>query len=325
MALISRPTSPGELEEQLNRAWATRRQHFADEVVFSAPSFKHYRNAELQASGHPRFVALSVTGRQCALSCDHCRGVLLEAMVPVPTPSQLLQTARQLAARGCRGLLVSGGCTSGGRVPLDDFFDVLPRLRAELGLTLAVHPGLVDRDIARRLRDCGVDRVMVDLVGDPATAREVLHLAAEPADFERSLGHLVEAGLAVVPHIVVGLHRGRLRGEYQALAMAARHQVAATVLVVVRPEPATPFRHIPIPDPDEVALLMARARLSLERAPLFLGCARPVGLPSRILEQHAIRSGFNGVAFPADETVRLATSLGLRATFVEQCCALEAP
>ncbi len=40
-----------------------------------------------------RYRALSITGTTCALQCDHCRGLLLRSMDPVPTPSALERLA----------------------------------------------------------------------------------------------------------------------------------------------------------------------------------------------------------------------------------------
>ena len=104
--------------------------------------------------------------------------------------------------------------------------------------------------------------------------------------------------------------------------MAARYRIAALAMVVMRPEKGTPFQSLEGPNVDAVGFLMARTRLRLPSTPLVLGCARPVGRPARALEAYAVRAGFNGVAFPADETIELARRLGLRSTFAERCCAI---
>lgn len=323
MELTSSPAiSEGELDELLGRAWRARETRFDREVRLSAPSFKHFRTVEIPTSGEPRFVAVSLTGRACSLGCDHCRGALLRSMAPAESPRALLDLAQRLVRRGCRGVLLSGGCDRRGRVPLEPFLEVIPELRGELGLEVAVHVGLADAAMARKLARAEVERVMVDLVGEGRTSREVLHLDAGPERFERSLETLLGAGLAVVPHVIAGLHRGELRGELGALEIAARHPSAAVALVVIRPEPGTPFARIAPPSPERVAELMARARLMLPETPLVLGCARPVGRASRALERYALRAGFNGLAFPADETVALARELGLRPVVDERCCAM---
>lgn len=315
------------LGRRLSRALAVRRTNFEPTIRFSAPSFKRYRSAELahgraETSG-PRFAAVSVTGGACALGCEHCRGVLLRSMTRVESPAGLRATAERLRSSGCRGLLVSGGCDAAGSIPLAPFLPALGELRRELGLAIAVHVGPADgRELAPALAAAGVDRVMLDLVGDAATARDVLHLELTPDSFEENLAVLCDAGLAVAPHVVVGLHGGALRGELRAIEMAARHPLAEVVLVVLRPEPGTPFAGIAAPEPAAVAGLMAEARLALPETPLLLGCARPLGPAGREIERLALRAGLNGVAFPDDATIRLARSLGLKPLFAEQCCAL---
>jgi hypothetical protein len=244
-------------------------------------------------------------------------------MVAAESPAALRVAAERLHALGCRGLLVSGGCDATGRIPLAPFVPVLGELRSELGLALAVHVGPAGgAELAPALAAAGVDRVMLDLVGDAETAREALHLDAPPETFEKNLAALCGAGLAVAPHVVVGLRGGELQGELRAVEMAARHPVAELVLVVLRPEPGTPFERVAPPRPTAVAALMAEARLALPATPIQLGCARPLGPAGREIERHAVRAGLNGVAFPADSTVRLARSLGLEPVFAERCCAL---
>lgn len=306
----------------LERALAVRRVHWSSEIRFSAPSFKRFQTRELESSGEPKFAAISVTGSRCSLGCEHCKGVLLRSMAGVESHDELRARVENLHERGCRGLLVSGGCDREGRIPLAPMLLTLGELRRELGLTLAVHVGLADATLAEELAAIGVDRVMLDLVGDHQTAREVLHLDAPPERFEETLVSLTEVGLAVVPHIVVGLHAGKLRGERRALEMAARHPVDALVMVVLRPEPGTPYEHVAAPSPEAVARFLAEARIELPTTPLHLGCARPLGHDGRDIEVAAVRAGYNGIAFPADFTVRLARSLGFEPTFAEQCCAL---
>lgn len=311
-----------EVGRLLGRALAVRRVHWGPEIRFSAPSFKHFQTKELESSGEPRFAAISVTGGRCALGCEHCKGVLLRSMAGAESLDELRARVENLHERGCRGLLVSGGCDREGRIPLAPMLPTLGELRRELGLTLAVHVGLADGTLAKELAAAGVDRVMLDLVGDHQTAREVLHLDAPPDRFEETLSSLTDAGLAVVPHIVVGLHAGELRGERRALEMATRYPVDALVMVVLRPEPGTPFEHVAAPSPETVAGFLAEARIALPTTPLHLGCARPLGHDGRDIEVAAVRAGYNGVAFPADFTVRLARSLGFEPTFAEQCCAM---
>ncbi len=243
-------------------------------------------------------------------------------MIAAEHPDELWKKAEDLAVRGCTGLLVSGGCDLDGRVPLAPFLSTIRRIHDSLRMRVVAHVGLVDANAAKELAQSGVDRVMLDLVGDRDTAREVIHLDAAPERFATSLQALIEAGLAAVPHVVVGLHFGQLRGEMAAIEMAARFPIKALVLVVVRPQPGSAMDRIKPPTPEKVARLMGLASLALPATPVMLGCARPVGIYARILERYALEAGLNGIAFPSDESVDLAQRMGFQTVFSEHCCSL---
>jgi uncharacterized radical SAM superfamily protein len=87
------------------------------EIHFYAPGLKRYRTSEYAGQDAGRFVSVSVTGAACALQCDHCQSRVLEGMIPT-NGQGLFHLARDLAGRGARGILVSGGCDRRGRVPL---------------------------------------------------------------------------------------------------------------------------------------------------------------------------------------------------------------
>ncbi len=313
--------APGEpLDRALARAWAVRRAHFPDEITFAVPGMIRY-DTSAHTNRRESFAAVSVTGAGCRLGCEHCRGRLLEGMIPVRDPGHLERVGSVLARRGASGILLTGGCDEQGRVPLGPFLPTVPALKA-LGLTVLAHTGLVTRSEAGALRDAGVDQVLADVVGDPDTAREVLHLDRGLDDHLRSLAHLVEAGLAVAPHVVVGLHFGRIRGEPRALEALGRLGVERLVLVALKPLPGTPMEGVEGPEPGAVAALAALARVTSPRARVSFGCARPHGPGRKALERCLVDAGVNSLAFPAEDTVRHAAGRGLRCRFVERCCSM---
>ena len=55
------------------------------------------------------FPGVSLTGPDCWLRCDHCRGRYLEGMLHVTEPSEFINLASDLRSKGARGLLISGG------------------------------------------------------------------------------------------------------------------------------------------------------------------------------------------------------------------------
>lgn len=307
-------------QELSARAWQARVAHSDLCLRLAVPGARRYQTEHYANEPH-RFATISLTGRDCALNCAHCGRQLLETMHPAPTPGRLLALARRLLAQGCRGVLISGGADASGAVPLAPFLPAIAELKA-MGLAVLVHTGLPGEDTAAGLAAAGVDQVLFDVIGAEETIRDVYGLPYTPDDYRRGLAMLRAAGLAVAPHVVAGLHFGRLVGELNALDII--HEVGAdvVVLVVLRPLPHTPMAGGPVPAPETVGRLAAVARLLMPHVPLSLGCARPAGRVKVEMERLAVLAGVNAIAYPDPETVALAAGLGLRTDFVESCCTL---
>jgi uncharacterized radical SAM superfamily protein len=313
-------TVPGSRLTEM--AMAVRRRGFPDWMHFFTPSLKHYESDELATPPDARFVPVSITGRACRLMCDHCRGRILESMHPVGSPAEFLDLGRRLARRGVEGILLTGGSDRDGVVPLRPYADAIREIREDLGLTVIVHTGLLREPDAEALARAGVDAAMIDIIGSDETIREVYHLDAGVGDFERSLRLLCDAGIPTAPHVVVGIHYGRVIGERRALDMISRLGVASLVIVVLSPLPGTPMESVkPLGGPD-LADLFAEARIAFPETPVLLGCARPEGREKRGIDEAALAAGFNGIAFPADGIVRAAERLGFRPMLSSDCCAL---
>ena len=307
-------------EELRERAWKVRTERFAPWLGLAVPGARHYATEDY-ANEPQRFATMSLTGTACALNCAHCSRHLLEAMYAAPTPARLMALARRLQAEGCEGMLLSGGADQCGSVPLRPFLRAIAQLKG-MGLTIIVHTGLIDEATAHGLRDAGIDQALFDVIGDEATVREVYGLPYGPEAYARGLAILREAGLAVAPHVVVGLHFGKLRGELRALEMVREAGAEMVVLVVLRPLPGTPMAQATPPGAEEVGRVAAVARLLMPDAPLMLGCARPAGPAKVEMERRTVLAGANVVAYPDPETVQLAAELGLESGFVESCCTL---
>lgn len=305
-------------DELQSAAWAVRQRHHPATLLCAVPGNKRYQTEDYCNTPY-RFANISLTGRSCALQCEHCRGQLLEGMLPVATPADLLELGQRLIRQGCRGVLLSGGADAEGAVPLRPYLSAIARLK-EWGLQVIVHTGLPDRETAVGLKAAGVDQVLLDIVGDEATIRRVLHLQRTPQDYIAGLALLREVGLAVAPHVVVGLHYGQLRGELAALDGVARVGADGVVLVVLRPLPGTPMAGATGVTPETVGRLTAVARLLNPKVPLSLGCARPAGPIKVEMEQRAVLAGVNRIAYPDPATVRRAREHGLQIAFIESCC-----
>lgn len=315
-------SGPTMVGEAVTEGFAIRRRHFGDAMDFYAPGLKPWQTSEWVPDNPRRFLPVSVTGSACALQCDHCQAKVLDGMTSVPAGSDLFELASRLRAQGSEGLLVSGGSTRAGGVPMIPHLAHVPRIRDELGMKVIVHSGVVSPALAQALAAARVDGVMLDIIGADETIRDVYHLELRAADFARSLDLLSAAGLRIIPHIVLGLHYGRFLGEYDALEMIAARPVSTLILVVLVPLVGTPMAHLPPPPLADVVDFFAAARQRLPTTPVNLGCARPLGEMKHDLDRAAIDHGLNGIAYPADGAIGYARSRGLEIRRWEYCCSL---
>ncbi len=325
---IARAIEPLEdlpLDPELMAACAEPDRASGRPIRFSTPSFRAYSGSEIEGCTRNSFPAFSVTGAACALDCDHCQAKILAPMIPAGTPQHFERAVRDLVAlQGLRGFLLSGGSNRRNEIAYEPFLPAVERLKRDFPyLQIAVHTGLLDRPRARALAASGIGTAMMDVIGDEATIRDVYHLDRPAADFAATLDALCESGLAVVPHIVVGLHYGRILGEPAALAMVADRPVAALVLVVVMPHYARPGSFA-TPDAAEVGRVFVAARAAMGGRQVLLGCARPPGRHKRMVDAYAVMAGLDGIAFPADGAVELARALGRPVDQAHACCSIAA-
>lgn len=302
--------------------FALRRENFGDTIEFYAPGLKRWETKEWKPANPRRFLPVSVTGGACALQCDHCQANVLKGMISAKAGRDLYELAHRLWSQGTDGLLISGGSTRSGGVPLDRHMDAIARIKAELPMRIVVHSGVVAPHIAEGLADAGVDGVMLDIIGADETIRDVYHLDLTTADFERSLALLADQGLRIIPHIVIGLHYGRFLGEHAALEMIARYPVSTLILVVLMPLVGTPMAALEPPPAADVVDFFALARTAMPDTKINLGCGRPMGEMKRELDWGAIDVGLNGIAYPAEGAIAYARQRGLEPKLYEFCCSL---
>lgn len=307
--------------EDFKEGWESARENFGYEIHFHAPSIKSYETTGFKNSSIPRFIPVSITGGSCRLKCEHCRAKILQTMHRARTPADLLQLGQRLREQGGEGMLISGGSLEDGTVPLLPFIDAIAGLK-DMGFAIAVHTGLVDEELARGLAAAGTDVAMLDIIGSGETIREVYHLDATTADFEASLKLLCDSGVRTAPHVVIGLHFGRIKGEREALAMVSRYPVSSLVLVILTSQLGTPMQDVAPPGHLEIGGIFTAARSMLPTTPVMLGCARPYGEHKVKTDIMALRAGLNGIAYPAEGIVEHARDLGLKPVFSEQCCSL---
>jgi len=152
-------------------------------------------------------------------------------MIPAESPEALREVFQELREQKVAGCLVSGGCGLDGAVPLEPFLDVMAEAKRQFGIRMVVHTGMLSEDVGRKLGRIGIDAALIDVVGSEETMREIYGLEHTVKDYDRSLGVLERERVPIVPHVLVGLHYGALKGEFDALRTVARHSPAAVVVI----------------------------------------------------------------------------------------------
>lgn len=294
-------------------------ENFGKKIRFYAPSFVYYET-EHYCSSPNAFPSISVTGSSCALRCKHCGGIVLNTMYPATTPERLITLCKELKEKGAIGCLISGGCQPDGSVPLDRFVDAIAQAKKDFGLITIVHTGVISRASAEKLREAGVDAALIDIIGSDETIREIYKLTSKVADYEQSLANLDKVGIPLVPHVLVGLHYGKLKGEYTALEMIAKYKPSAVIVISFMPIHGTEMEKIPPPTPTDIGRVILTARLMMPKTPLVLGCMRAKGSHRAETDKFAIKAGVNAIAFPADAAIKLAEQMGYQISYSSTCC-----
>jgi uncharacterized radical SAM superfamily protein len=293
-------------------------------IRFSTPTFKEFESSELRGCSKNSFPAFSITAGGCALMCDHCQAKILKPMIPATNPAMLDQQVRDLIMlQDLQGFLLSGGSNRRNEIGYERFYPVIEKLKRDFPhLKIAIHTALTDEARARAMESAGVDTAMMDVIGAEETIRDVYHLDRPVADFEATLAALCTTGMEIVPHIVIGLHYGRVLGEAEALAIVSRHPVEALVLVVIMPFYAKAGSFM-TPETHEVGRIFLEARRRIPDRQVLLGCARPPGMHKRVTDSYAVMAGLDGIAFPADGMSAVARAIGRPARQEHACCSIK--
>jgi uncharacterized radical SAM superfamily protein len=299
------------IEELLSESRDLTVRLFDRELVFYKPRFHN--------SSKDSFPTFSVTGTSCALQCEHCKAEILRSMRPAPTPTELYADMLSAYAEGARGCLVSGGSRPDGSVPIEPFLDAIGSAKKETGMKVVVHTGLIRRRTASMLAKANVDSALMDLLGDEHSIRDVCHLDASLMDYRRAVADLVNAGIPLTPHYIVGLGASPSAVD-RVLDMLEDHRPHAFIVIALRPLEATPMALASPPTPSDVACALAKARLRLRDVPLALGCMRPVGRLREEIDVMAIGTGINAMAHPTPGAYAAAAEGGWKVKERMTCC-----
>ena len=292
-------------------------RNFGKRIFFFTPSFAPHENG---VGGTDVFPSISITGEFCSLNCDHCGGILLRTMKPALSPSDLISICEELKRKGAVGCLISGGCMPDGSVPLRRFLNAIREVKKKIGLKVIIHTGIIDPATAKELGAIGIDAALIDVIGSEETLRKIYHIDANVERYHSTLKAIKSSNIPLVPHILIGLHYGMLKGEFKALEIISNYDPSALVLIIFTPIRGTRMASIQPPNPYDVTKVIVTARLLMPHIPITLGCMRPKrNLRSRI-DTLAVKAGINGIAYPTTEAVNLSRELGLEILYSPLCC-----
>jgi len=180
---------------------------------------------------------------------------------------------------------------------------------------------MMDAAMATALKTAGVDASLIDIIGSDETIKKICNLNVTVEDYARSLKALQKAGLNVVPHVIVGLHNGELKGEFNVLKIISSVKPSALVVIAFMPIHETAMAEVIPPQPADIAKVTATARLMFPETPLVLGCMRPKGKHRAETDILALKAGANAIAFPSEEAIKYAEKQEYALSFSSYCCA----
>lgn len=240
-------------------------------------------------------------------------------MEAATTPERLVSLCGELQEGGAKGVLLSGGCDTSGRML--NLERMLPAIRKvhETGMIIKLHTGFVDARVAKKIASAGVDIASMEMVGSASTIKKVFGLDASAEDYLDTFKNLWNAGVPhICPHICIGLHEGKLKGEINAIDLLKTEIEPSTLaIIVLRPTKGTKMARVKPPTGEDVEKVVAHARKIFPDSKIILGALRPRGseFKSRLVERldieiGALDGGIDGAEVPSKEMLVEAMARG---------------
>ncbi len=253
-----------------------------------------------------KFPSISVTGRECQLNCPHCMGKYLRQMMD--GSGDLLSLVEKLVEKGIEGILISGGCSAEGKVPID--WNEVKRIKEEFEIKINVHVGLISEKEVKLIADSEVDVVSFDFIPKEEVLFRIYGKKMPPDWATSVLKSFEREGISYAPHITIGLDWGNVWWEYDAIEKLKERSFEVLVLNVLIPTKGTKMEKVPIVPLEEFSKVLGRAKdLGVE---ISLGCMRP---RRRGYEEEAIRKGIDRIVLPPRKVKR-------NWKIIERCCVL---
>ncbi|MHA1914232.1 MAG: radical SAM protein [Promethearchaeota archaeon] len=251
-----------------------------------------------------RFPAISITGSNCALNCEHCNKKYLKGMKQLTDNKDLERFLMNLHKNNGIGALISGGSDLDGSVPLLNFLDTIKKVKEETNLIINTHTGLLNEDTAKKLAEAGVDIISFDINMDEDVLSNIYHLDIELDEYKRAINLLTKYKLNIVPHVCVGLYYGKLHKEIESLKFIKDTLInPPLIVVIVLIPPKNSKVRFETPQPEAIAKAIALIRFIFPTTEISLGCMRPRGNIKIEVEKYALRAGITRIEIPSKSTL----------------------
>jgi uncharacterized radical SAM superfamily protein len=251
-----------------------------------------------------RFPAISITGSECALECEHCNKKYLKGMKQILKNKDLEKFLFDLSKKNGVGALISGGSELDGSVPLLKFLDTIKKIKRETNLIINTHTGLLNEETAMKLADANVDIISFDINMDEQVIRNIYHLDIELNEYKRAIDLLKKYKLNIVPHICIGLHYGKLNKELESIRFIKETEINPSLIVVIILIPPKDSRvKFDTPKPENIAKIIAILRFAFPKTEISLGCMRPRGAIKIEIEKFSIKAGITRIEIPSKDTL----------------------
>ncbi|MCX8095474.1 MAG: radical SAM protein [Caldisericia bacterium] len=239
---------------------------------------------------------VSLTGDICSLNCLHCNSFYLKGMKTKDESLSYLQSEE------FSSFLISGGFDEKGKLDIFSNLDYIKKVKTS-GKKIVLHPGFITKEEIDALKGY-IDVISFDFIYDDETIKEIYHLEYKKEDFKTQY-LLLRRNIKTIPHIIVGLYKGIIKGEYEAIDVLAELKPSLIIFLVIVPTKETPFEKINIPDIGEIKELFMKAKRKLRLTKFHLGCMVPKGEIKDEIELAAFESGFIGFVNPQNKLKNL--------------------
>ncbi|MFX1338783.1 MAG: radical SAM protein [Promethearchaeota archaeon] len=272
-----------------------------------------------------KFPAISITGNNCALHCEHCNEKYLRGMKSLTTNNDLERFLMEHSRNGGIGALISGGCESDGSVPLINYLETVKKVKRNTNLIINTHSGLVNSETAQKLAEAKVDIISFDVNLDEQIIKNIYHLDKSVNDYKQAIALLKKNNLNIVPHICIGLYYGKIHKELDSIKFIKETEInPSLIVIIVLIPPKNPKVEFKRPKPFDIAKIIALIRFVFPSTEISLGCMRPRGDIKIKLEKFAIKAGINRIELPSRDTLKWVKSINpeIQFQFFSACCAI---